>query len=163
MRRFDLPEVRWLVSPGNPLKPDPPAPLDERLARARQIITHPRVHVTDVEARLGTVRTADTLRALRVRHPHTRFVWLMGADNLAQFHLWADWREIAAHHPIGVIARPGYRLRALFSPAARMMAPARLRGQRQRLLGRSDAPAWAMATIPMSSLSSTSLRAVAGR
>lgn len=159
MRRFGLPEVWWLVSPGNPLKPDPPAPLAERLALARDLMRHPRVRVTDLEARLGTVRTADTLRRLRRLHPRVRFVWLMGADNLAQFHLWGDWREIAAHHPIGVLARPGHRLPARLSPAARAMARSRLVGPRARLLGRTEAPAWALVGIPMSALSSSALRA----
>ena len=161
MRRFGLPRVWWLVSPGNPLKARPPAPLEERLAAARRLMRHPRVDVTGIEAALGTVRTADTLRALRRLHPRTRFVWLMGADNLAQFHLWADWEDIAAHHPIGVLARPGHRMRARTSPAARIMARWRLKGPQARLLGRVEAPAWAMCNIPMSPLSSSALRAAA--
>ena len=163
MRRFDIPRVWWLVSPGNPLKSRPPEPLAARMALARAILSHPRVEVSDLEARLGTVRTADTLAALRRLYPRTRFVWLMGADNLAQFHLWSDWRDIAAHHPIGVLARPGHRLRARTSPAARAMARWRLKGPRARLLGRVEAPAWAIANIPMSPLSSTALRRAAGR
>ena len=163
MRRFDLPRVWWLVSPGNPLKSRQPEPLEQRIARARDVIRHPRVLVTDIEARLGTVRTAETLRTLRRLYPRTRFVWLMGADNLAQFHLWSEWRDIAAHHPIGVIARPGHRLRARNSPAARWMARWRLKGPRARLLGHVEAPAWAIANVPMSSRSSTAMRRSAGR
>ena len=163
MRRFDLPRVWWLVSPGNPLKSRQPEPLELRIARARDVIRHPRVLVTDLEARLGTVRTVETLRILRRLYPRTRFVWLMGADNLAQFHLWSEWRDIAAHHPIGVIARPGHRLRARNSPAARWMARWRLKGPRARLLGHVEAPAWAIANVPMSSLSSTAMRRSAGR
>ena len=163
MRRFGLPRVWWLVSPGNPLKARPPAPLEDRVARARALMRHPRVEISDVEARLGTVRTAETLAALRGLYPRTRFVWLMGADNMAEFHLWHDWRGIAAHHPIGVLARPGHRLRARTSPAARVLMRSRLRGPRARLLGSVDAPAWAIANIPMSPMSSTVLRAAAGR
>ena len=163
MRRFGLPRVWWLVSPGNPLKADPPAPLADRMRQARALMVHPRVEISDIEARLGTARTSETLAALRRLYPRTRFVWLMGADNLAEFHLWAQWREIAAHHPIGVLARPGHRLRARTSPAARAMARWRLVGPRARLLGRSEAPAWAICNIPMSPLSSTALRAAAGR
>lgn len=161
MRRFGLTRVWWLVSPGNPLKARPPAPLAERMALARAIMRTPGVTISDVEARLGTVRTAETLAALRTNYPRIRFVWLMGADNLAEFHLWHDWRGIAAHHPIGVLARPGHRLRARTSPAARAMARWRLKGMRARLLGQVDAPAWAMTNIPMSPLSSTAIRAAA--
>ncbi len=96
MKAFGLDRVWWLVSPGNPLKPDAPAELDRRLAAARAIMRRPRVDVTDVEARMGTRYTAATLAGLRARYPGVRFVWLMGADNLAGFHRWDRWEEIMA-------------------------------------------------------------------
>ena len=163
MRRFGLGRVWWLVSPGNPLKARGPAPLGERMAAARALLRDPRVTVSDVEARLGTRYTADTLRALRRLNPGVRFVWLMGADNLAQFHHWEDWREIAAHHPIGVMARPGMRLRARLSPAARTMRAHRLRAREARALIQAEPPAWCLVNMPMSALSSTAIRAAAAR
>jgi nicotinate-nucleotide adenylyltransferase len=97
------------VSPGNPLKPAKGmAPLPARLASARKAARGLPIRVTAIERALGTVYTIDTLRALRRLYPKQRFIWLMGADNLAQFHLWKDWREIAAIVPIAVVARPGY-------------------------------------------------------
>jgi nicotinate-nucleotide adenylyltransferase len=104
-----LDEVWWLVSPGNPLKQKAGmAPLAVRLASARAMARRARIRPTAIEARLGTVYTVDTLAALVRRYPNHRFVWLMGADNLAQFHRWRDWRGIAREVPIAVIARPGY-------------------------------------------------------
>ncbi|MGN6375010.1 MAG: nicotinate-nucleotide adenylyltransferase [Sphingomonas sp.] len=104
-----LDEVWWLVSPGNPLKPvEGMAPLAVRLASARAMARRARIRPTDIERRLGTRYTVDTIAALVRRHPNHRFIWLMGADNLAQFHLWRDWRRIACEVPIAVIARPGY-------------------------------------------------------
>jgi nicotinate-nucleotide adenylyltransferase len=112
-----LDEVWWLVSPGNPLKPRADmAPLAARFRSACEMARHAPIRVTAIERELGTVFTIDTLRALKRRF-RRRFVWLMGADNLAQFHLWKDWREIAEEMPIAVIARPGYDDRALASPA----------------------------------------------
>jgi nicotinate-nucleotide adenylyltransferase len=109
MRALGLDEVWWLVSPGNPLKPvKGMAPLPTRLASARKAARRMPVRVTAIERDLGTRYTVDTLRALLLRYPKRRFVWLMGADNLAQFHRWKAWREIAALVPIAVIARPGY-------------------------------------------------------
>ncbi len=104
-----LDEVWWLVSPGNPLKAGKDmAPLAARLASARQAARRAPIRPTAIEARLGTRYTVDTLRKLVRLYPDRRFIWLMGADNLAQFHRWRDWRAIARTVPIAVIARPGY-------------------------------------------------------
>lgn len=106
---LDLDQVWWLVSPGNPLKETAGmAPLAARLASAKAMARRTRIRPTDIEARLGTVYTVDTIAALQRRYPNHRFVWLMGADNLAQFHRWRDWRRLAREVPIAVIARPGY-------------------------------------------------------
>jgi nicotinate-nucleotide adenylyltransferase len=108
-----LDEIWWMVSPGNPLKPAAGmAPLAARMASARAMARRMPVRVTAIEAELGTRYTIDTLRILARRYRAHRFVWLMGADNLAQFHRWKDWRKIAALVPIAVVARPGYDRRA---------------------------------------------------
>jgi len=113
-----LDEVWWLVSPGNPLKPRADmAPLAARFASAAAIARRAPIRVTAIERELGTRYTIDSLRELRRRYPKCDFVWLMGADNLAQFHLWRDWRGIARTMPIAVIARPGYDASAIASPA----------------------------------------------
>ena len=117
-RTLGLDEAWWLVSPGNPLKPKAGmAPLPARLASARRQARRAPIRATAIERELGTRFTVDTLRALVRRFPKRRFVWLMGADNLAQFHRWRDWRGIARLMPIAVIARPGYDGRAFASPA----------------------------------------------
>jgi nicotinate-nucleotide adenylyltransferase len=109
IRALELDEVWWLVSPGNPLKPAAGmAPLAARLASARRQARHAPIVASDLEAQLGTRFTIDTVRAIVRRTPRHRFVWLMGADNLAQFDQWKDWRGIARTLPIAVIARPGY-------------------------------------------------------
>lgn len=158
LRRFGLDRVWWLVSPGNPLKPHGPAPLAERIATARQIMDDPRVTVTGIEARLRTRMTADTIAMLQKNYPAVRFVWLMGADNLAQFDQWDRWQDIALRVPIGVIARPGWRMAARFSRAARIMRAARLPDERARLLALAKPPAWAMIDVPLNALSSTAIR-----
>jgi nicotinate-nucleotide adenylyltransferase len=159
LKRFGLDRVVWLVSPGNPLKPNPPAPLAVRMDRALALVAgDPRILVSDIEARIGTRYTAQTLTQLRQRMPGVRFVWLMGADNLAQFHRWEDWRSIAAHVPLGVLARPGYRLNGRLSPAARVLRAARISARAARALPLCDAPAWCYVTIPLNPASSTALR-----
>ena len=109
MAALGLDEVWWLVSPGNPLKPAKGmAPYEARLASAREQARGTPIKVSDFEAKAGTRYTVDTLAALTARHPHIRFIWLMGADTVAQFHQWKDWRRMAGLVPIAVISRPGY-------------------------------------------------------
>jgi nicotinate-nucleotide adenylyltransferase len=109
MDALGLDEVWWLVSPGNPLKlASGMAPLPARLARAQRVARRAPIRATAIERDLHTRYTVDTLRALTRRYPRNRIIWLMGADNLAQFSQWRDWRGIARQMPIAVIARPGY-------------------------------------------------------
>ncbi|UWQ03699.1 nicotinate-nucleotide adenylyltransferase [Aliiroseovarius crassostreae] len=159
LKRFGLDRVWWLVSPGNPLKKHGPAPLDDRLRHAREVMVHPRVEVTDLERRTGTRYTAETLAALQRLYPQVRFVWLMGADNLAEFHRWDNWRWIMDHVPVGVIARPGDRVQARMSVAALIYRDARLRGRDAQRLANSKAPAWTLINAPMRDISSSQIRA----
>lgn len=118
LQALALDEAWWLVSPGNPLKPENGmAPLSRRFAAARAQARRAPIRVTALERELGTRYTVDALRAIRRRWPKRRFIWLMGADNLAQFTRWKNWREIARTMPIAVIARPGYDAVALASSA----------------------------------------------
>ncbi len=158
LKRFGLTHVWWLVSPGNPLKARGPATLPQRMARAEALMQHPRVVVTDIEARLGTRYTAETLRLLMAQHPGVRFVWLMGADNLAQLHRWQDWHSIARRVPLGVLARPGDRISARMSRAAKLYARYRIPGQMSHLLAGAEAPAWCFVNVPMVAQSSTEIR-----
>ena len=158
LKRFGLDCVWWLVSPGNPLKREGPAPLERRVAVARRVMRHPRVVITDIESRLGTRYTAMTLRRLQALYPGVRFVWLMGADNLASFHHWENWRWIMETVPVGVIARPADRIAARTSPAAARYRSARLRGREAARLAIADPPAWCFANVPMVAISSTELR-----
>ena len=118
LRALDLDEVWWLVSPGNPLKPGKGmAPLAARVRSAMVQARRAPIRVTAIERELGTRYTVDTLAALRRRYARREFLWLMGSDNLAQFHRWRDWRRIARTMPIAVVARPGYDAAAVASPA----------------------------------------------
>ncbi len=159
LKRFGLDRVWWLVSPGNPLKSRGPAPLDKRMAAARALIRHPRMKATDIEARIGTRYTAATLAELGRLYPGVQFVWLMGADNLAQFHRWQHWDWIMEHVPIGVLARPGQRISARTSVAAQKYRDAKLPASAARLLGRVEAPAWCFLNVPMLDVSSSEIRA----
>ncbi len=142
MDALGLEEMWWLVSPGNPLKPKAGmAPLAARLRSARAQARRMPVRVTAIERQLGSSYTIDTLRALRRIWPRRRFVWVMGADNLAQFHHWKHWRGIARTMPIAVIARPGYDDAALASPAMAWLRRYRTDAASFRNRGEWSAPA----------------------
>jgi len=160
LKRLRLDEVWWLVSPQNPLKPaDGMAPFGERLAGARAAARHPRLRATGIEAELGTTYTAETLRRLVRRLPRLRFVWLMGADNLAQIHQWKDWQQIFHIVAVAVFARPSYCLRALASKAAHRFARNRVPESASGTIRRRRPPAWVFLVGPLSPLSATAIRA----
>jgi nicotinate-nucleotide adenylyltransferase len=118
LKRLGLDYVWWLVSPQNPLKSERnTAPLDKRIALATKLVDERRVIVTDVERTLGTRYTVDTLEALVKRFPQVRFIWLMGSDNLAGFHLWKEWPRIVELMPVAVVMRPGSMLAPLQAKA----------------------------------------------
>ncbi len=158
-RALGLDRVWWLVSPQNPLKGrDETADLDDRLALTRALAPPPFNTVTDIERRLGVSATRDTLAALLTRHPATRFVWIMGADNLSGFHHWAGWRTIAGLAPMAIVARPG-RFKALFSRAAHTLARHRLPAREARALADHPPPPWLYLPCPLHPASPTELRA----
>ena len=159
LKRFGLDRVWWLVSPGNPLKPNGPAAMARRMDAARALVDHPRITVTDIEARIGTRYTAQTIARLVRLYPGVRFVWLMGADNLAQFHRWQDWQDIMKRVPVGVLARPGSRIAARTAKAASIYRHARLPSEDAGLLARLPAPAWCFVNLPMVTTSSSAIRA----
>lgn len=159
LRCLGLDEVWWLVSPQNPLKSRVGmAPLMPRLVTAQRIAAHPRIRVTDLESRLGTQFTADTLIHLRRCFPRTHFVWLMGADNLMQIDRWRDWEKIFATMPIAVFDRGAYSFPALSGRAASRFACARWTGAAINLAGRS-LPAWSFIRCRRHAASATALRA----
>ena len=159
IKRLKLDRVWWLVTPGNPLKDqDGLHDLNERTEAARRMANDPRIDVSCLEAVIGTRYTVDTIGYLRRRASGLRFVWIMGAYNLAQFHRWQNWRRIASEMPIAVIDRPPQSFRALAAPAAQALARYRLPENQAGTLADQPAPAWAFLTGLKLSLSSTRLR-----
>jgi nicotinate-nucleotide adenylyltransferase len=163
LKRLGLDEVWWLVSPQNPLKSAAGmAPLAERVEAARLVARDPRIVVTDLETRLGTRYTADTIAAIRRKFRKTRFVWLMGADNLLQISRWERWRNIFERVPIAIFARPSYSLASLSGPAARRYARRRLPLHRARELVDTDPPAWVFLPVRLDPRSATDIRSRRG-
>jgi nicotinate-nucleotide adenylyltransferase len=159
LKRLRLHRVWWLVSPQNPLKPsDGMAAMETRISQAKSVAGDPRIEVTALEAELGTTFTADTIKALRKRFPRTRFVWVMGADNLAQMPAWRNWHYILNTVGVAVFDRPTYSLKALSGRTARRFARFRLPERQGAVLARHAPPAWVFHHTLLNPVSATQIR-----
>jgi len=158
-KRLGLDRVWWLVSPGNPLKDTRGLPpLETRIAKAREVAASPFIQVTGIEGILGTRFTYDTVSQIKACFPSVHFVLVIGADILAEFHRWKRWRALAGLIPIAVIDRDGWTAKAVASPAARALGPARISERDATVLPLQEPPAWVFLHGLKSPQSSTALR-----
>ena len=157
---FNLSRLWWLVSPGNPIKDTAPSDINKRFLASKKIMKHPLVSITDIEKKLQTKFTFETLIKIKKLYPGTRFVWLMGADNLVNFHHWENWDWIMKNVPVGVLARPKEQIKAGLSPAATKFRKYRLPKEKSFLLPYLSPPIWTLVTGPMRNISSSKLRGI---
>ena len=159
LERLKLDAVWWLVTPGNPLKdPNTYAPFEERLRLAQQLSNHNDIIVSDFESRQNLQYTVDTLNRLILEYPETQFIWLMGADSLANFHCWKDWQKIAELVPMAVFNRPDHSEDALNSPTAKALLSSRIDEKTPEMLTENKPPAWVFFPDADNPSSSTEIR-----
>ena len=158
IKLFNLDKVIWLISPGNPLKSIAPAPIHIRIEQAQKITHNPKVIISKVETEIGAKYSWETLDYLSVKYPRTKFVWLMGSDNLVQFHLWKNWRWIIENYPVGILARPQSRQMSLNSKVARIYKSYKIPSKEGRLLPYQPAPKWCFSNMPLMNISSSEIR-----
>ena len=159
IKRLSLDKLWWLVSPQNPLKPkDDMAGIEERVQHAAKVSGHPKIKVMTIESYLNTQYTIEILEILTQRFPSTRFVWIMGADNLVQFSEWKDWEKIASLVRIAVFDRPNFSLKSLASKMPRRFFRNRLRERQGLALRNKFPPAWIFFHTNLSHISATKIR-----
>lgn len=159
LQRGKLDRIWWMVTPGNPLKDTSGLEsLERRLERCQALVRHPAIEITAIEAGFDTRFTEQTLSRLKLIRPRLDFVWIMGADNLASFHRWQNWRKIARMMPMIVVDRPGSTLSFLHAPAAIALSRYRIDEADSGLISRLKPPAWTFLHGPRSPLSSTAIR-----
>lgn len=165
LKRLRLDRVIWLVSPQNPLKSRAGmAAYETRLAGAQALTApHPQLFASALEAEIGSHYSIDTLRYLCGRYPQSRFVWLMGADNLQQMHHWYCWREILQQMPVAIFDRAPFSHAALRSPAALTYYKQRCPEGLLLQLAQMQPPAWAYVFMPRHPESATRLRKTLGK
>ena len=158
LKIFKLSKIWWLVCPENPLKGVIPLDLNSRIIASKKIMRHPSVVITDIEKKFKTKYTFQTLIRLKILYPKTKFVWLMGADNLVNFHNWKNWDWIMKNIPVGVLARPEEQIKAGLSLTATKFKNYRLPKDKSILLSNYCPPAWTLISGPMRNISSTEIR-----
>lgn len=159
IRRLQLNQLWWMVTPGNPLKDRTTLPsLRERMEKSSNIIIHPKLRITGFENTLGSSISADTISFILKHNPGVHFVWIMGADSLSTFHHWHQWQDIVQMIPIAIIDRPTAKMAALSSVMAQTYRRFQMDERDAAKLGGTKAPAWVYLHGPRSSLSSTILR-----
>ena len=160
-KQLGLKKIWWMVSPQNPLKSEAGmAPFAVRFTGARNITAPYRfLQVSDIENRLHTRYTIDTLRKLKKRFPRKQFVWLMGADNLASIQDWQEWEKIFTLVPILVLDRNPFSHSALRKKAAIRFARYRVPPRALLEAATRGLPAWSYTHIRRHPESSTRIRA----
>ena len=158
LKIFNLSKIWWLVCPENPIKNITPSDVNSRFLASKKIMKHPSVVITDLERKLKTKYTFQTLIKLKKLYPSTKFVWLMGADNLINFHHWKNWDWIMKNIPVGVLARPEEQIKAGLSRTAIKFGNYRLPKEKSIILSNYIPPVWTLSTGPMRNISSTEIR-----
>ena len=158
LKIFNLSKIWWLVCPENPIKNVTPSDINSRFLASKKIMKHPSVVITDLERKFKTKYTYQTLIKLKKLYPSTKFVWLMGADNLINFHHWKNWDWIMKNIPVGVLARPEEQIKAGLSRTAIKFGNYRLPKEKSIILSNYIPPVWTLSTGPMRNISSTEIR-----
>ena len=158
LKIFNLSKIWWLVCPENPIKSVTPSDLNSRFLASKIIMKHPSVVITDLERKFKTKYTFQTLIKLKKLYPSTKFVWLMGADNLINFHHWKNCDWIMKNIPVGVLARPEEQIKAGLSRTAIKFGNYRLPKEKSIILSNYIPPVWTLSTGPMRNISSTEIR-----
>ena len=158
LKIFNLSKIWWLVCPENPIKSITPSDINSRFLASKKIMKHPSVVITDLERKFKTKYTFQTLIKLKKLYPSTKFVWLMGADNLINFHHWKNCDWIMKNIPVGVLARPEEQIKAGLSRTAIKFGNYRLPKEKSIILSNYIPPVWTLSTGPMRNISSTEIR-----
>lgn len=153
---LNLSEVWLMVSPQNPLKKTVGmAAFNARMAMCTLMAKgKPWLKASDFEKKAKTRFTADTVEKLTTTMPDVTFFWLMGADNLAQFHLWKNWEYIARTVPIVVFRRPKTNIAATKTPAVDYLAPYKVAANSPEV----QPPNWRVLENTLIDLSATDIR-----
>ena len=153
-----LDEVWWLVTPKNPLKISEPASYEERVDNCKNITRNFPIKIQEIEKKIHSDYSYKTINYILKHYNSIKFFWLMGADNLINFHKWEKWQKIFNNMSIVIFRRHGYNNKALKSITAQKFNNSKIK-KYNILLDEFDAvPSWLFVENKEIKISSTEIR-----
>ncbi len=155
---LNLDEVWWLITPQNPLKISKPAKYSERLRNSKKITKNMPITIKEIEKKIKSKYSYETIKYLKNHYKNIKFFWLMGADNLINFHQWQKWQKIIKDMPIVIFRRYGYNTKALKSTTSNIYKNFRINKKKISDSDFNNLPAWVIVENKEIKISSTEIR-----
>ena len=155
---LQLDGIWWLVTPKNPLKISRPASYEERIHNCKSITkTHP-IKIEEIEKKIKSTYSFQTINFLQNHYENINFFWLMGADNLINFHHWQKWKQIFYKVSIVVFRRYGYNNPALKSITKKTFSDYQIKTPKLKQEQFITLPSWTWINNKEIKISSTEIR-----
>ena len=153
-----LDEIWWLVTPQNPLKINQPASYSERVKNCKIMTKNKPIQIKEIEKKINSQFSYQTIKYLNNHYKNINFFWLMGADNLINFHQWQNAHQIFNEIPIVVFRRYGYNQKALKSYISNLYKNFRVKNKNIHIDNFNQLPAWTIIHNKEIRISSTEIR-----
>ena len=122
IKKFKLSKVLWVVTKKNPFKNNPYYSLSQRLKKAKAITKDiKKIQVIHLDKRVNSSRSINIINYLVNRKKLKNIYFIIGADNLINFHKWKSWKRIVKLTKLIVFSRKGYDKKGNKSMAARYL------------------------------------------
>ena len=153
-----LDDIWWLVTPQNRLKVNRPASYSERIKNCKLIIKNQPIKIKEIEKKINSKFSYQTIKYLNKHYKNINFFWLMGAENLINFHKWQNADKIFNEIPIVVFRRYGYNNKALKSYTSNFYKNFRINNNNLHIKNFKELPAWTIIKNKEIRISSTEIR-----
>ena len=157
-KMLKLDEVWWLVTPQNPHKISKPATYKERVKNCNNITRNFPIKITEIEKQINSNYSYKTINYILNHYKNIKFFWLMGSDNLINFHNWQNWHEIFNNMSIVIFRRHGYNTKALKSIASQKFKSSRIINSNNNLNNFIVTPSWLVIENKEIKISSSEIR-----
>ena len=114
-KKFKLKKIIWAITEKNPFKKKSEIDLFDRIRYCKKIVkNYPFIKINFYENKIKSNKTIDLINYL-AKDKENEIYFLMGADNLVNFHKWHKWKAISQKSKIIVFDRHGYKKKSLNS------------------------------------------------
>ena len=155
---LNLNEIWWLVTPQNPLKIAKPATYKERIKNCRNITRGLPIKISEIEKKINSTYTYQSLNYIQNHYKNIKFFWLMGSDNLINFHKWQKWQNIFNEISIVIFKRHGYNSLALKSITSKKFTTSKIRSLILNKKNFKKLPSWTWVNNKEIKISSSEIR-----